>query len=117
RAGFPPAPDSIEAVGIEPPLVATQPAPGDSHPPAYAALDLGTNNCRLLIAAPREHGFRVIDAFSRIVRLGEGVGVSGRLAEPAMHRAIEALKVCRNKIADRKVTRARLIATEACRAA
>jgi exopolyphosphatase/guanosine-5'-triphosphate,3'-diphosphate pyrophosphatase len=85
--------------------------------PVYAALDLGTNNCRLLVAAPREYGFRVVDAFSRIVRLGEGIGVSGRLAEPAMDRAIEALQVCSAKLAARNVARARLIATEACRLA
>ena len=83
----------------------------------YAALDLGTNNCRLLIATPRERGFRVVDAFSRIVRLGEGIGVNGRLSEAAMVRAIAALRVCSSKLADRKVTRFRLIATEACRAA
>ncbi|WEK49487.1 MAG: Ppx/GppA family phosphatase [Candidatus Kaistia colombiensis] len=83
----------------------------------YAALDLGTNNCRLLIAQPRERGFRVVDAFSRIVRLGEGVGRSGRLGEAAMDRAVEALRVCRSKLADRGVMRARLIATEACRSA
>ncbi len=88
-----------------------------SEMPVYAALDLGTNNCRLLLAAPRDYGFRVVDAFSRIVRLGEGIGATGRLAEPAMARAIEALKICGAKIADRNVTRARLIATEACRAA
>ncbi len=88
-----------------------------SESPLYAALDLGTNNCRLLIAAPRDRGFRVVDAFSRIVRLGEGIGASGRLGEAAMARAIEALKVCAAKIAGRKVTRARLIATEACRIA
>jgi exopolyphosphatase / guanosine-5'-triphosphate,3'-diphosphate pyrophosphatase len=85
--------------------------------PLYAALDLGTNNCRLLVATPREYGFRVVDAFSRIVRLGEGIGVSGRLAEPAMDRAIEALKVCRAKLDGRNVVRSRLIATEACRLA
>jgi exopolyphosphatase/guanosine-5'-triphosphate,3'-diphosphate pyrophosphatase len=85
--------------------------------PCYAALDLGTNNCRLLIATPRDHGFRVVDAFSRIVRLGEGIGQTGRLGEPAMARAIEALKICAMKLAERRVTRARLIATEACRAA
>jgi exopolyphosphatase/guanosine-5'-triphosphate,3'-diphosphate pyrophosphatase len=83
----------------------------------YAALDLGTNNCRLLIAEPRGRGFRVVDAFSRIVRLGEGVAASGALAEPAMARTIEALKICRRKLADRRVERARLVATEACRAA
>ncbi|HVZ13175.1 MAG TPA: Ppx/GppA phosphatase family protein [Bauldia sp.] len=83
----------------------------------YGALDLGTNNCRLLVAAPRDHGFRVVDAFSRIVRLGEGVGANGRLSEAAMTRAIEALRICGEKLADRDVTRARLIATEACRAA
>jgi exopolyphosphatase / guanosine-5'-triphosphate,3'-diphosphate pyrophosphatase len=83
----------------------------------YAALDLGTNNCRLLIARPIWDGFRVVDAFSRIVRLGEGLGASGRLSSEAIHRAVEALKVCRDKIAARGVRRARLIATEACRLA
>jgi len=83
----------------------------------YGALDLGTNNCRLLIATPREHGFRVVDAFSRIVRLGEGVGANGRLSEAAMSRAIEALHICAAKLGERGVRRARLIATEACRAA
>lgn len=85
--------------------------------PLYAALDLGTNNCRLLIAEPQERGFRVVDAFSRIVRLGEGIGRSGRLAEAAMDRAVEALAVCRHKMADHDVRRMRLVATEACRAA
>jgi exopolyphosphatase/guanosine-5'-triphosphate,3'-diphosphate pyrophosphatase len=83
----------------------------------YGALDLGTNNCRLLIATPRDHGFRVVDAFSRIVRLGEGVGANGRLSDAAMARAIEALKVCGTKLVDRNVTRVRMIATEACRTA
>ncbi len=85
--------------------------------PVYAALDLGTNNCRLLVAAPRERGFRVVDAFSRIVRLGEGAAANGRLSEEAMVRAIAALKVCSVKLAERNVARARLIATEACRIA
>ena len=83
----------------------------------YAALDLGTNNCRLLVARPSSEGFRVVDAFSRIVRLGEGLGASGRLKDAAISRTIEALKVCRAKMDARGVTRARLIATEACRAA
>lgn len=85
--------------------------------PIYGALDLGTNNCRLLVAKPSSDGFRVIDAFSRIVRLGEGASRTGRLSEDAMERTIEALKVCTNKMARRNVTRFRLIATEACRAA
>ncbi len=97
---------------------AAQPAKANnSGGPFYGALDLGTNNCRLLVATPREHGFRVVDAFSRIVRLGEGVGANGRLSEAAMVRAIEALKVCGAKLADRHVNRVRMIATEACRAA
>ncbi|MGD9739879.1 MAG: Ppx/GppA phosphatase family protein [Bauldia sp.] len=83
----------------------------------YAALDLGTNNCRLLIATPRDRGFRVVDSFSRIVRLGEGISGSGRLADAAMDRAIQALKVCKAKLAARDVRRFRLIATEACRLA
>ncbi len=83
----------------------------------YAALDLGTNNCRLLIARPEERGFRVVDAYSRIVRLGEGVGAHKRLGEAAMDRAIDALANCHRKLAERGVERSRLIATEACRAA
>lgn len=83
----------------------------------YAALDLGTNNCRLLIARPAPDGFRVVDAFSRIVRLGEGLAHTDRLCEAAINRAVEALKICRDKIETRNVVRSRLIATEACRAA
>ena len=83
----------------------------------YAALDLGTNNCRLLVARPTADSFRVVDAFSRIIRLGEGVSASGRLSEPAIERAIAALSICRDKIKNKGVTRARLIATEACRTA
>ncbi|TVR08588.1 MAG: Ppx/GppA family phosphatase [Salinarimonadaceae bacterium] len=85
--------------------------------PAYAALDLGTNNCRLLIAEPSRDGFRVIDAFSRIVRLGEGLASSIKLSDPAMERTLEALKICREKMEYRGVRRARLIATAACRIA
>src|ERR1700683_3961699 len=85
--------------------------------PTYAALDLGTNNCRLLIARPTTDGFRVVDAFSRIIRLGEGVAASRRISETAITRAVEALQVCRDKMHARGVMRARLIATAACRAA
>jgi exopolyphosphatase/guanosine-5'-triphosphate,3'-diphosphate pyrophosphatase len=83
----------------------------------YAALDLGTNNCRLLVARPAGQGFRVIDAFSRIIRLGEGISASGRISEAAIERAVSALSVCRDKMRQRHAGRARLIATEACRAA
>ena len=85
--------------------------------PAYAALDLGTNNCRLLIAEPTRGGFRVVDSFSRIVRLGAGLSHHGALGEEAMDKAIEGLKVCRTKMEARNVVRRRLIATEACRQA
>ncbi len=83
----------------------------------YAALDLGTNNCRLLIARPTADGFRVVDAFSRIIRLGEGVASTRRISEAAITRAVEALLICRDKMRARGARRARLIATEACRAA
>ncbi len=84
---------------------------------AYAALDLGTNNCRLLIARPTRRGFHVIDAFSRIIRLGEGVSSSGVLSEEAMSRTLDALKVCASKMARNNVVRSRFVATEACRLA
>ena len=93
--------------------------PGEASGPrtTYAALDLGTNNCRLLVARPAGHAFRVIDAFSRIIRLGEGISASGRISEAAIERAVSALSVCRDKMHHRRAGRARLIATEACRAA
>src|SRR3712207_548917 len=84
---------------------------------AYGALDLGTNNCRLLIAEPAHVGFRVVDAFSRIVRLGEGLGHGSRLSEGAIRRTLDALRICKQKLEARDVVRARMIATEACRLA
>ncbi len=85
--------------------------------PVLAALDLGTNNCRLLVARPEGNGFRVIDAFSRIVRLGEGLSASSCLSEAAMERTVEALRVCAAKMRRRQVSHARYVATEACRQA
>jgi len=83
----------------------------------YAALDLGTNNCRLLIARRSSDGFKVVDAYSRIVRLGEGLARTGALSDDAMMRAIDALRICADKISRRGVIRTRTIATAACRAA
>ncbi len=89
-----------------------------ADPPCYAALDLGTNNCRLLIATPSHNGgFRVVEAYSRIVRLGEGLGASGRLSDEAMERAMAALKVSGEKVRRRRVVKFRAIATQACRIA
>lgn len=84
---------------------------------AYAALDLGTNNCRLLIARPEGENFTVIDAFSRVVRLGEGLALSGELSDDAMERTLAALHVCAGKLRRRRVHLARSVATEACRRA
>jgi exopolyphosphatase/guanosine-5'-triphosphate,3'-diphosphate pyrophosphatase len=112
----PPSGDPQPAVAAYP---STTDLDGSPDPPrrAYAALDLGTNNCRLLVARPSRRGFKVIDAFSRIIRLGEGVSTSGRLSEAAIERTIEALHVCATKIRRHQVHRAGLIATEACRLA
>jgi exopolyphosphatase/guanosine-5'-triphosphate,3'-diphosphate pyrophosphatase len=87
--------------------------------PVFGALDLGTNNCRLLIARPAREGFRVVDSFSRIVRLGEGLSRTGRLDDAAMDRAYEALALCAERVVKRGVDSARLsaVATQACRAA
>ena len=85
---------------------------------AFGAIDLGSNNCRLLIAKPRgREGFRVVEAFSRIVRLGEGVHASGNLSEAAMDRSVKALAICAEKLRRRRVRRVRAVATEACRRA
>jgi exopolyphosphatase/guanosine-5'-triphosphate,3'-diphosphate pyrophosphatase len=85
--------------------------------PTFAALDLGTNNCRLLIARPAAEGFRIVEAYSNIVRLGEGLSQSGRLADGAMDRAVAALKICAEKIARRRCSRVKAVATQACRSA
>jgi len=110
---------------------APAPSPQPRHEPApdkplerrvpprhtYGALDLGTNNCRLLIARPIDGGFTVVDAFSRIVRLGEGLSHTGRLSDEAMDRAVGALAVCADKLRRRNVSLSRSVATEACRRA
>src|SRR5882757_1248366 len=99
---------------------ASTPGANQRHAPengVYAALDLGTNNCRLLIACPYGDSFRVVDSFSRIIRLGEGISATGYISESAIERAIAALSICRDKIQSKKAKRLRLIATEACRAA
>jgi exopolyphosphatase/guanosine-5'-triphosphate,3'-diphosphate pyrophosphatase len=89
----------------------------EPHRRTYGAIDLGTNNCRLLIARPTDGGFTVIDAFSRIVRLGEGLSRSGELSGDAMDRAVGALAVCADKLRRRNVSLSRSVATEACRRA
>lgn len=84
---------------------------------AYAAIDLGTNNCRLLIAEPGGDRFRVIDSYSSMVRLGEGLAAAGRLSEAAMSRTLAALEICAGKMRHKAVRHARCVATQACRAA
>jgi exopolyphosphatase/guanosine-5'-triphosphate,3'-diphosphate pyrophosphatase len=123
------APDGPELVRPQGPAPLSEPlserssAPEHFHRsrdgtlPTYAALDLGTNNCRLLVARPLHRGFKVVDAFSRIIRLGEGVTTSGKLSCEAMDRTLEALKICAAKMRRHRVRRAGLIATEACRLA
>ena len=110
-------------------VAATSPAPAMSGAGApslpgaraqrhsYGAVDLGTNNCRLLIASPENGQFTVLDSFSRVVRLGEGLGQTGRLSQPAMDRAVGALAICADKLRRRHVTLSRSVATEACRRA
>lgn len=99
-------------VPVEPPDTA-KPDPAQ----LYAALDLGTNSCRMLIAQPKGSQFHVIDSFSKAVQLGQGLEASGRLSRASMSRAVQALHICRKKIESHSVTRMRLVATEACRRA
>ncbi|MCS6890682.1 MAG: Ppx/GppA family phosphatase [Rhodovarius sp.] len=105
-----------EAAPFPPAFLRARPA--RDQPPLYAALDLGTTNCRLLIGTPaRGGGFRVIDSFSRTVRLGEGLAATNRLSEAAMQRALEALATCAAKLARRRLRGFSAVATEACRRA
>jgi exopolyphosphatase/guanosine-5'-triphosphate,3'-diphosphate pyrophosphatase len=114
-----------QAATAEQAQVSQEAEPGLISPPqrraparhTYGAIDLGTNNCRLLVARPNENGFTVIDAFSRVVRLGEGMATSGKIHEVAQDRAVAALAVCAEKMRRRRVSLARSVATEACRRA
>lgn len=117
-------PDAKGGRSTPPPAANRDPAGRSPHrhsdhhnTPAYGALDLGTNNCRLLVARPSRRNFLVIDAFSRIIRLGEGVSVNGHLSDAAMTRTLDALRICSAKLAKARVVRSRLVATEACRIA
>jgi exopolyphosphatase/guanosine-5'-triphosphate,3'-diphosphate pyrophosphatase len=103
--------------GARAPTPASERKANGEDAPTFAALDLGTNNCRLLIARPAAEGFRIVEAYSNIVRLGEGLSQSGRLAEHAMDRAVQALRICAEKIARRRCARVRAVATQACRSA
>lgn len=88
-----------------------------ADPELFGALDLGTNNCRLMIATQTAGGFRVVDSFTRTVRLGEGLHHTGRLSDDAMNRTLEALQICADRLARRKVGMFQAVATEACRRA
>ena len=113
----PQRPDGEDALETE-----TQPAqsPAPATPRSselYAALDLGTNSCRMLIAQPKGSGFHVVDSFSKSVQLGAGLERTGRLSRGSMARTIQALRICQQKLRRNKVRRMRLVATEACRRA
>ncbi|MGZ3274150.1 MAG: Ppx/GppA phosphatase family protein [Caulobacteraceae bacterium] len=103
--------------GARAPTSANERKAGGDEAITFAALDLGTNNCRLLIARPAADGFRIVESYSNIVRLGEGLSQTGRLADHAMDRAVQALKICAEKIGRRRCTRVRAVATQACRSA
>jgi len=100
------------------PRAVESPAPARPDPDAlYAALDLGTNSCRMLIAQPKGSGFHVVDSFSKSVQLGAGLERTGRLSRASMTRTIQALRICQQKLKRNRVKRMRLVATEACRRA
>ncbi len=106
------------AAGMLPVKPVDPPGTPDSDPaPLYAALDLGTNSCRMLIARPRGSQFQVIDSFSKTVQLGVGLESSGRLSRASMGRTVQALRICQRKLETHGVQRMRLVATEACRRA
>lgn len=109
----PSAPSACPALpSYQPPVLAGAPAG------AFAAIDLGTNNCRLLVGTPLAGGaIKVVDSYSRVVRLGEGLGATGHLSDAAMERAATALQACAHKLGRRPLRRILAVATEACRQA
>ncbi|WP_456390512.1 Ppx/GppA phosphatase family protein [Profundibacter sp.] len=110
-------PKRLSGAGAFPNAVDT-PAPNSpDRAPLYAALDLGTNSCRMLIARPKGNQFVVVDSFSKSVQLGAGLEATGRLNRASIKRTVQALRICKKKLQNHKVTRMRLVATEACRRA
>jgi exopolyphosphatase / guanosine-5'-triphosphate,3'-diphosphate pyrophosphatase len=110
-------PLAVEPIAVGARQKDPSPPPTAGSRPLYAALDLGTNSCRMLIAQPKGSQFQVIDSFSKTVQLGVGLEASGRLSRASMGRTIQALRICQKKIEKHGVTRLRLVATEACRRA
>ncbi len=111
------APKRSNGAGAFPKVVDT-PAPKKPDANAlYAALDLGTNSCRMLIAQPKGSGFHVVDSFSKSVQLGSGLERTGRLSRGSMARTVQALRICQQKLKRNQVSRMRLVTTEACRRA
>jgi exopolyphosphatase/guanosine-5'-triphosphate,3'-diphosphate pyrophosphatase len=111
------APRRLGGAGAFPKSVEPPDAPRPDPAQLYAALDLGTNSCRMLIAQPKGSQFHVVDSFSKSVQLGQGLEASGRLSRASMARTAQALQICRRKIEQHEVKRMRLVATEACRRA
>lgn len=112
------APKRPQGAGALERKTALSPAPVPPRPSElYAALDLGTNSCRMLIAQPKGNSFHVVDSFSKSVQLGAGLEKTGRLSRGSMARTIQALRICQQKLRRNKVNRMRLVATEACRRA
>ncbi|WP_298835793.1 Ppx/GppA phosphatase family protein [uncultured Roseobacter sp.] len=112
------APQRPKGAGALDQTTALSPAPVPPRPgELYAALDLGTNSCRMLIAQPQGSGFSVVDSFSKSVQLGAGLEKTGRLSHGSMSRTIQALRICQQKLRRNRVRRMRLVATEACRRA
>ena len=110
-------PERPDSAGAFPKAVEGPAQPSYDPSTLYAALDLGTNSCRMLIAQPQGSGFHVVDSFSKSVQLGQGLENSGKLNRAAMNRTLAALRICKQKLARHNVTRMRLVATEACRRA
>ena len=115
----PPGADAIPKAGDLAVAALVEPSAPPAEPSVqlYAALDLGTNSCRMLIAQPRGSQFQVLDSFSKTVQLGAGLEASGKLSRASMARTIQALRICQKKIEKHNVSRMRLVATEACRRA
>jgi exopolyphosphatase/guanosine-5'-triphosphate,3'-diphosphate pyrophosphatase len=76
-----------------------------------AAFDCGTNTIKLLVGALPD----VVVRETRLVRLGQGVDATGRLADEALERAFAALDEYAAILADHDIARTRFCATSATR--
>jgi exopolyphosphatase/guanosine-5'-triphosphate,3'-diphosphate pyrophosphatase len=80
-----------------------------------AAVDIGTNSCRLLVADVDGARLTSVDRRTKVTRLGQGVNETRRLDPEAMSRTIDVIHEYKDAIVEHGASRVRVAATSASR--